>query len=184
MPASRASTRICHAALRAGYEVIRAENASVSRDGRTELRSCSFLRAGDALVVTRIDRLARSLKDPQDIVHELRGQGGGVESDRSAGRHRHRRWQGVFGHARCLCRIRNQSPSRAPARGYQRRQEAWRLQGSQAVDAAEVTRLREEKLGPAVIARRLGIGQASVYRLLGQHNGTVSASGERDANQA
>jgi DNA invertase Pin-like site-specific DNA recombinase len=36
------------------------------------------------------------------------------------------------------------------------------------IDAAEVRRLREqEKLGPAVIARRLGIGRASVYRLLG-----------------
>src|SRR3954453_17832594 len=36
------------------------------------------------------------------------------------------------------------------------------------IDTAEVRRLREqEKLGPAAIARRLGIGRASVYRLLG-----------------
>ena len=35
------------------------------------------------------------------------------------------------------------------------------------VDAAEVRRLRrEEKLGPAAIARRLGIGRTSVYRAL------------------
>jgi DNA invertase Pin-like site-specific DNA recombinase len=35
------------------------------------------------------------------------------------------------------------------------------------IDAVEVLRLRrEEKLGPAAIARRLGIGRASVYRLL------------------
>ena len=33
-----------------------------------------FLRAGDTLVVTRIDRLARSLKDLQDIVHELKAR--------------------------------------------------------------------------------------------------------------
>jgi DNA invertase Pin-like site-specific DNA recombinase len=39
-------------------------------------RCCStFLRAGDTLVVTRIDRLARSLKDLQDIVHELKARG-------------------------------------------------------------------------------------------------------------
>src|SRR3954468_14056475 len=37
------------------------------------------------------------------------------------------------------------------------------------IDAAEVRRLREqEKLGPAIIAKRLGIGRASVYRVLGK----------------
>jgi hypothetical protein len=34
-----------------------------------------FLRAGDTLVVTCIDRLARSLKDLQDIVYELKARG-------------------------------------------------------------------------------------------------------------
>jgi DNA invertase Pin-like site-specific DNA recombinase len=37
------------------------------------------------------------------------------------------------------------------------------------IDTAEVRRLKEEeKLGPAGIARRLGIGRASVYRVLGK----------------
>src|SRR6476646_6552544 len=66
---------IQRAALKAaGCDVIRAEKASGSRrDGRTELQVLlDFLRPGDALVVTRIDRLARSLKDLQDIVHELK----------------------------------------------------------------------------------------------------------------
>jgi plasmid stability protein len=56
----------------AGCDVIRAEKASgTRRDGRTELQVLlDFLRPGDALVITRIDRLARSLKDLQDIVHE------------------------------------------------------------------------------------------------------------------
>ena len=35
----------------------------------------SYLRSGDTLVVTRIDRLARSLKDLQDIIYELKGRG-------------------------------------------------------------------------------------------------------------
>ena len=45
------------------------------------------------------------------------------------------------------------------------------------IDPAEVRRLREaEGLGPAAIARRLGIGRASVYRVLGAGSGaTVSA---------
>ena len=38
------------------------------------------------------------------------------------------------------------------------------------IDVAEVRRQRDvEKFGPAAIARRLGIGRASVYRVLGTH---------------
>ena len=50
-----------HAALKtAGCEVIGAQKASgTGRDGRTELQAMlEFLRAGDTLVVIRIDRLA------------------------------------------------------------------------------------------------------------------------------
>ena len=67
--------RIQRAALKAaGCDVIRAEKACGTRcDGRTELQVLiEFLRPGDALVVTRIDRLARSLRDLQNIVHELK----------------------------------------------------------------------------------------------------------------
>ena len=40
------------------------------------------------------------------------------------------------------------------------------------IDRAEVRRLREvEGLGPSAIARRLGIGRASVYRVLGGKGG-------------
>ena len=70
--------RLQRAALKAaGCEVIRAEKASGSRrDGRTELQVLlDFVRSGDTLVVTRIDRLARSMKDLEDIVHELKAKG-------------------------------------------------------------------------------------------------------------
>src|SRR5262249_20323236 len=40
------------------------------REGERE-----FLREGDTLVVTRIDRLALSLKDLQDIIHDLKARG-------------------------------------------------------------------------------------------------------------
>jgi hypothetical protein len=42
---------------------------------------------------------------------------------------------------------------------------------------------RDEKLGPAAIARRLGIGRASVYRLLSRQ-AAVSANGGVDADPA
>ena len=66
--------RALHAA---GCQTIRAEKRSATkRDGRSELQILlDFLRDGDTLVVTRIDRLARSIKDLQDIVYELKAKG-------------------------------------------------------------------------------------------------------------
>jgi DNA invertase Pin-like site-specific DNA recombinase len=66
-----------HALRAAGCEVGRAEKVSgTSREGRTELQVLlDFLRPGDTLVVTRIDRLARSIKDLQGIVYTLKKQG-------------------------------------------------------------------------------------------------------------
>ena len=53
------------------------------------------------------------------------------------------------------------------------------------IDAVEVVRLRhQEQLGAAAIARRLGIGRASVYRLLGKPASAVAANGGVDADQA
>jgi DNA invertase Pin-like site-specific DNA recombinase len=61
----------------AGCEVIRAEKRSgTSREGRAELELLlEFMRDGDELVVTRIDRLARSIGDLQDIVRVLKAKG-------------------------------------------------------------------------------------------------------------
>ena len=66
---------IQEAALQAaGCEVIRAEKVTgTRRSDRVELELLlGFLRPGDTLMVTRIDRLARSIKDLQDIVHGLK----------------------------------------------------------------------------------------------------------------
>jgi len=56
---------------------VRSEKVSgISTDGREELATLlQFLRDGDTLVVSRIDRLARSLRDLKNIVHDLRERG-------------------------------------------------------------------------------------------------------------
>ena len=69
---------IQESALRAaGCDVIRAEKRSgTTTQGREELKTVlDFLRKGDVLMVTRIDRLARSIGDLQDIVREVRARG-------------------------------------------------------------------------------------------------------------
>src|SRR5437868_6820523 len=71
------------AALKAaGCDVIRSEKRSgTTRKGRTELETLlDFLRKGDTLVVTRVDRLARSVRDLQDIVLALREKGVGLKA--------------------------------------------------------------------------------------------------------
>ncbi|RVV96546.1 recombinase family protein [Mesobaculum littorinae] len=66
------------AALRqAGCDVIRSETGSgASRAHRGELATIlDFLRAGDELVVHRLDRLGRSTRDVLNLVHELEAKG-------------------------------------------------------------------------------------------------------------
>jgi DNA invertase Pin-like site-specific DNA recombinase len=65
--------------VRAGTKMVRAQREPVStgttRAGRDELRTVlDFLRKGDVLMVTRIDRLARSIGDLQDIVRAVKAR--------------------------------------------------------------------------------------------------------------
>ena len=157
----------------AGCAVVRAEKRSgADRADRTELRLLlDFLHPGDTLVVTRIDRLARSVKDLQDIVHELKAKGVAlkateqpIDTGTAAGK-AFLDMLGVFAEFETNLRRERQMEgiAAAKARG------VYAGKGRKpSIDAAEVRRLHEEeKLGPAAIAKRLSIGRASVYRVLG-----------------
>jgi DNA invertase Pin-like site-specific DNA recombinase len=63
-------------------QVIRAEKRSgTTTEGREALRTVlEFLHAGDVLMVTRIDRLARSIGDLQDIVRTVRARGAALKA--------------------------------------------------------------------------------------------------------
>jgi len=155
--------RVQRSALKAaGCEVIRAEKASgTRRDGRTELQVLlAFLRPGDALVVTRIDRLARSLREKRVA---LRATEQPIDTGTAVGK-AFLDMLGVFAEFETNLRKERQAEgiAAAKARGvYKGRKPN--------IDPAVVHKLRhKEKLGPAAIARRLGIGRASVYRVLGK----------------
>jgi DNA invertase Pin-like site-specific DNA recombinase len=62
---------------REGCEIIRSEKVSGgSRNGRTELATIiEFLRQGDELIVTRLDRLGRDTRDVLNIVHDCHQRG-------------------------------------------------------------------------------------------------------------
>src|SRR5690606_12381125 len=72
------SLDVQQAALKAaGCTVVRSEKKSgTTTEGRTELQTLiDFAHAGDTIVVTRIDRLARSIADLAGIVRSLEAKG-------------------------------------------------------------------------------------------------------------
>src|ERR1700738_1221105 len=154
---------------RAGCEVIRSEKISgSSRAGRSELALLlQFLRRGDTLMVTRIDRLARSIKDLQDIVHELRAAGVAlkateqpIDTSTAAGK-AFLDMLGVFAEFETNLRRERQMEGIAKAKlaGVYKGRPA-------SIDVSEVRQLKADGLGPSKIAKALGIGRASVYRAL------------------
>lgn len=154
---------------RAGCDVIRHEKVSAtSRAGRTELQNLlDFLRDGDSLVVTRVDRLARSVKDLQDIVHDLRSRGVNlrateqpIDTSTPAGK-AFLDMLAVFAEFETSLRRERQMEgiAKAKAKGvYKGRRPS--------IDQVQIRELRNAGLGATEIAKRLGIGRASVYRLL------------------
>jgi DNA invertase Pin-like site-specific DNA recombinase len=162
------------AALRAaGCALVRTEaRSATTRAGRTELATLlAFLQAGDTLMVTRIDRLARSLGDLQDIVRLLKAKGVALRATEqpvdtaSAAGKAFLDMLGVFAEFETNLRRERQMEGIAAAKARGVYQGKGR---KRTIDPLEVRRLREaEQLGAAAIARRLGIGRASVYRVLG-----------------
>lgn len=152
-----------------GCEMIRKEKVSgAKREGRKELSVViDFLRKGDELVVTRVDRLARSIGDLQDIVRELRAKGvtlrateQPIDTSTAAGKC-FLDMLGVFAEFETNLRRERQMEgiARAKAAGvYKGRKPT--------VDRAAVRQLRREGLGASAIAKQLKIGRASVYRAL------------------
>lgn len=140
-----------------------------SRTGRSELQLLlEFLRPGDTLMVTRVDRLARSIKDLQDIVYALTLQGVTLRATeqpvdtRSAAGKAFLDMLGVFAEFETNLRRERQMEgiAAAKARGVYRGRKP-------SIDPAEVWRLyTTEKMGATAIARQLRIGRASVYRVL------------------
>jgi DNA invertase Pin-like site-specific DNA recombinase len=161
---------IQQAALKAaGCEVIRSEKRSgTSTAGREELRIVlDFLRRGDVLMVTRIDRLARSIGDLQDIVRAVKAKGAAlkateqpIDTSTAAGKC-FLDMLGVFAEFETNLRKERQLEGIAKAK------EAGVYKGRPAsIDAARVRELKAQGLGPTEIAKQLGIGRASVYRAL------------------
>ena len=153
----------------AGCETIRQEKVSgTSIQGRDELNTLlDFMRDGDELVITRIDRLARSIRDLQNIVYDLDKKGvtlsateQPIDTKTSVGKC-FLDMLGVFAEFETNLRKERQMEGIAKAKDkgvYKGRKPT--------IDVQKVKELRDTGLGASAIAKELGIGRASVYRAL------------------
>ena len=155
--------------MKYGVDKIFEEKVSgTSTDKREQLKQClEFVREGDELVITRIDRLARSVLDLQLIVKQLMDKGVTLTSTeqpistKDATSKCFLDMLGVFAELETNIRKERQMEGIELAK----RKGVYKG-GTQRIDVEEIKRLKSEGLGVTKIAKSLGIHRDSVYRLL------------------
>lgn len=148
-------------------EVFQEKRSGTTRQGRTELEAAlRFVRKGDILCVTRLDRLARSMTDLAKIMDALTEKQVGfkvlqqaIDTTTNEGRlmlH----IMGAFAEFETCIRKERQ------AEGIVKAKAAGKYRGRPAsIDPAQIAALKADGFGASAIAKKLGIGRASVYRV-------------------
>jgi DNA invertase Pin-like site-specific DNA recombinase len=156
----------------AGCKVIRAEKRSgATTASRKQLRTIlEFLHAGDLLVVTRIDRLARSICDLQEIVLAIMAKGASLQTmeqsidTRAAASKPFLDMLGLFAQFETNLRKERQHEGIAKAKA------EGRYKGRPiSIDVSKVHELKEQGKGVTDIAKEMKIARSSVYRALKEH---------------
>ena len=137
--------------------------------GRDKLEEAiGLVREGDVLVVTRLDRLARSIVDLRKIIDRLAARGcdfkalqqGTIDTTRSDGKL-------LLNILASFAEFENDLRRERQVEGIAKARERGVYKGRPVtVDPAEVRRLAAEGLGAVAIAEKLGIGRTSVWRAL------------------
>jgi DNA invertase Pin-like site-specific DNA recombinase len=161
---------IQQAALKtAGCDVIRSEKHSgTSTTGRAELQTVlDFLRPGDVLLVTRIDRLARSIGDLADIVRTIKAKGASLKATEQPFNTGDIYGELTVNLLGCFAQFETALRKERQLEGISKAKLAGVYKGRKpSVDVAQVRALKAQGIGPTGIAKSLGIGRASVYRAL------------------
>ena len=156
----------------AGCDKVFSEKRSGTTQGNREAleEAIEYARDGDVLVVTRLDRLARSVIDLRNIITRLEAKGAGfsciqqgaIDTTRSDGKLL-LNILGSFAEFETDIRRERQMEGIAKAK------DMGKYKGRPAsIDTAQDKALRLEGMGATEISKALGIGRASVYRALGE----------------
>ena len=157
---------------KAGCErVFKEEVSSVDKDNRHQLDAAlDFIREGDTLIVTKIDRLARSVVHLNELVGKITAQGaslrvldGSIDTATPNGRLMLNLLGSIAQFEReIMLERQREGIAKAKAEGkYKGRKPTARAQASQVLHL-----VKEEGLPAADVATRLGISRASVYRII------------------
>ena len=157
-----------------GCERIFSEQVS-SAARRDQLEAAiEFVRDGDTLVVTKLDRLARSVRHLWELVERLKAKGValrilnlGIDTATATGKLILTVLGGIAEFEREML-LERQREGIAKAKGegrYKGRKPTARLKGD------DVRRLRAQGMGASQIASGLGLSRASVYRCLASADG-------------
>ena len=161
-----------------GCDIVQSKKVNgATRTGISELALLlEFIRPGDSLVVTRIDRLARSVADLQDLMRELRAKGvvlevteQNIDTSTASGK-AFLDMLGVFAEFENSLRRERQAEGirKAKLRGVYKGRPA-------KTTAQQVQELIAEGMGPSFVARHLGVGRATVYRALARRGDQAAA---------
>lgn len=127
-----------------------------------------FVREGDTLVVTKLDRLARSMRDLMDIQERLKAKGValkildlGLDTKSASG-------ELILNVLGSIAQFERKIMLERQKEGIAAAQAQGKYRGRKAtIDTGAVKAMKAEGVRPSDIAKRLGIGRASVYRAIG-----------------
>ena len=146
--------------------------SGTSTKGRVKLKEMlEFVREGDELVITRVDRLARSVLDLQLIVQELTDKGVNLTateqpiSTKDATSRCFLDMLSVFSSFETNIRRERQLEGIAKAKA-----NGVYTGGKQVIDIEKIKKLKKEGLGATAIAKQIGCHRDSIYRLLKQES--------------
>jgi DNA invertase Pin-like site-specific DNA recombinase len=153
-----------------GEEIFKEKRTGTTTEGRDELEAAlRFVRRGDIFMVTRLDRLARSMLDLRKIVDRLTEKGvgfrvlqqGSIDTTKSEGRL-------LLNILASFAEFEHSIRAERQADGIARAKAAGKYRGRPAsIDPAQIAAMKADGLGATAIAKKLGIGRASVYRIAG-----------------
>jgi DNA invertase Pin-like site-specific DNA recombinase len=155
----------------AGCEKVFSEKKSgTSAAERTALQDAlDFVREGDTLVVTRLDRLARSSIDLHNIIARLTKKGvkfrclqqSGIDTDTGMGKL-------VLAILGAVAEFETDIRKERQREGIEKAKAAGKYRGRKpSIDREAILDLHKQGIGPAAIAKQLKVGRTSVYRALG-----------------
>jgi DNA invertase Pin-like site-specific DNA recombinase len=148
-------------------EIFQEKRSGTTREGRRELEAAlRFVRKGDVFCVTRLDRLARSMIDLRKIVDTLQEKQVGfrvlqqpIDTTKSEGRL-------LLNILASFAEFETDIRKERQMDGIAKAKAAGKYRGRKAtIDPAQITAMKEKGMGATAIARTLGIGRASVYRV-------------------